>query len=609
MLTDTDTVDITVTPVNDAPVNHVPTNITADEDVATVITGLQVSDVDFNELPNNTGMSVQLSVAHGSLTITLPENSPVKVVQNGAGNVTLEGSMDDINAVLNNGVSYTGDENYSGKDELTITTNDGGNTGSGGNQAATNKVEINVVPKADAPSLSISPEHLQTAAIRSSVGTMLPLIGLIAAASADASETLTVKLTNLGSGQVVDKDGNVIGKDLGNGNWEVPADKVDGLYIKDLDQGTHSINVVAVSTESDGSYAESAPVNINVVVDDLSQTNNVIGNNSNVDGDNLIIDSTAAATLYGGDGDDVLVGGLGSDILVGGAGDDILWGGELGGHGDGVKDTFLWTASDFGTADAPATDKIMDFEVGIDTISLGDALDTKDIHSLSDLNNRLNITEQDGSTLIQISNDQDKVVQNIILDGVTNHDLFGSTSSEMTATDKVTTLLNNGSLELSKNFGNEESNDLIADNQGESLFGFDGDDTLVAGQGSDILTGGAGDDLFTWHETSLSSDKPNADTIADFELGKDKIDIRELLSNEGDDSQSDMDNLLKHVSAGVDDKGNVELDITTDDGKQQNIVLDNINPVHDLGLMDGASSADIVNSLFDHNAFKLDNTH
>ncbi|WP_318464057.1 T1SS-143 repeat domain-containing protein [Photobacterium leiognathi] len=609
VLTDTDTVDITVTPVNDAPVNHVPTSITADEDVTTVITGLQVSDVDFNELPNNTGMSVQLSVAHGSLTITLPENSPVKVVQNGAGNVTLEGSMDDINAVLNSGVSYTGDENYSGKDELTITTNDGGNTGSGGNQAATSKVEINVAPKADAPSLSISPEHLQTAAIRSSVGTMLPLIGLIAAASADASETLTVKLTNLGSGQVVDKDGNVIGKDLGNGNWEVPADKVDGLYIKDLDQGTHSINVVAVSTESDGSYAESAPVNINVVVDDLSQTNNVIGNNSNVDGDNLIIDSTAAATLYGGDGDDVLVGGLGSDILVGGAGDDILWGGELGGHGDGVKDTFLWTASDFGTADAPATDKIMDFEVGIDTISLGDALDTKDIHSLADLNNRLNITEQDGSTLIQISNDQDKVVQNIILDGVTNHDLFGSTSSEMTATDKVTTLLNNGSLELSKNFGNEESNDLIADNQGESLFGFDGDDTLVAGQGSDILTGGAGDDLFTWHETSLSSDKPNADTIADFELGKDKIDIRELLSNEGDDSQSDMDNLLKHVSAGVDDKGNVELDITTDDGKQQNIVLDNINPVHDLGLMDGASSADIVNSLFDHNAFKLDNTH
>ncbi|PSV27835.1 retention module-containing protein [Photobacterium sp. GB-56] len=607
VLTDIDTVDITVTPVNDAPVNHVPTSIAADEDVATVITGLQVSDVDFNELANNTGMSVQLSVAHGSLTITLPDNSPVKVVQNGVGNVTLEGSMDDINAVLNSGVSYTGDENYSGKDELTITTNDGGNTGSGGNQAATNKVEINVAPKADAPSLSISPEHLQTAAIRSSVGTMLPLIGLIAAASADASETLTVKLTNLGSGQVVDKDGNVIGKDLGNGHWEVPADKVDGLYIKDLDQGTHSINVVAVSTESDGSYAESAPVNINIVVDDLSQTNNVIGHNSNVSGDNLIIDSTAAATLYGGDGDDVLVGGLGSDILVGGAGDDILWGGELGGHGDGVKDTFLWSESDFGTANAPATDKIMDFEVGIDTISLGDALDTKDIHSLADLNNRLNLTEQDGSTLIQISNDQDKVVQNIILDGVSNHDLFGSTSSEMTATDKVTTLLNNGSLELSKNFGNEESNDLIADSQGESLFGFDGDDNLLAGTGNDILSGGAGDDLFTWHETSLSNSN-NTDTIADFELGKDKIDIRELLGND-DSGKSDMDNLLDHVSAGVDDKGNVNLDITTDDGKTQNIVLDNIHPAHDLGLVDGASSVDIMNSLFDHNAFKIDSGH
>ncbi|EAS66397.1 hypothetical protein VAS14_13809 [Photobacterium angustum S14] len=606
-LTDTDIVDITVTPVNDAPVNHVPTSITADEDIATVITGLQVSDVDFNELANNTGMSVQLSVGHGSLTITLPDNSPVKVVQNGVGNVTLEGSMDDINAVLNSGVNYTGDANYSGKDELTITTNDGGNTGTGGNQATTNKVEINVAPKADVPSLSLNPELIQTAAMRSSLGTMLPLIGLLAAASTDASETLTVKLMHLGSGQVVDKDGNVIGTDLGNGNWEVPVDKVDGLYIKNLDQGTHTIDVVAVSTESDGSYAESAPVNINIVADDLSQTNNVIGQNSNVSGDNLIIDSTAAATLYGGDGDDVLVGGLGSDILVGGAGDDILWGGDLGGHGDGVKDTFLWSESDFGTANAPATDKIMDFEVGIDTISLGDSLHAKDIQSLDDLQHRLNITEENGSTLIQISNVQDQVVQNILLDGVSNNDLFGDHSSVMSNTDKLTTLFNDGSLELTKNFGDDANNDLIADSQGESLFGFDGDDNLLAGTGNDILTGGAGDDLFTWHETSLSNSN-NTDTIADFELGKDKIDIRELLGND-DSSKSDMDNLLDHVSAGVDDKGNVNLDITTDDGKTQNIVLDNIHPAHDLGLVDGASSVDIMNSLFDHNAFKIDSGH
>ncbi|MCG3863749.1 M10 family metallopeptidase C-terminal domain-containing protein, partial [Photobacterium sp. Ph5] len=606
VLTDTDTVDITVTPVNDAPVNHVPTSITADEDVATVISGLQVSDVDFNELPNNTGMSVQLNVNHGSLKITFPENSPVKVVQNGAGNVILEGSMDDINAVLNSGVSYTGDENYSGKDELTITTNDGGNTGSGGNQDATNKVDINVTPKADAPSLTLSQEHLQTAAIRSSLGTMLPLIGLLAAASADASETLTVKLSHLGSGQVVDKDGNVIGTDLGNGNWEVPADKVDGLYIKNLDEGSYMIDVQAVSTESDSSQATSAPVRISIVVDDLSHTHNVIGQNSNVSGDNLIIDSTAAATLYGGDGDDELVGGLGSDILVGGAGDDILWGGDQGGHGDGVKDTFLWSESDFGTANAPATDKIMDFEVGIDTISLGDSLHAKDIQSLDDLQHRLNITEKDGSTLIQISNDQDQVVQNILLDGVSNNDLFGDHSSAMSNTDKLTTLFNDGSLELTKNFGDDASNDLIADSQGESLFGFDGDDNLLAGTGNDILTGGAGDDLFTWHETSLSNSN-NTDTITDFELGKDKIDIRELLGN--DDSGKEMDNLLKHVDARVDDKGNVNLDITTDDGKTQNIVLDNIHPAHDLGLVDGFSSVDIMNSLFDHNAFKIDSGH
>ena len=277
-------------------------------------------------------------------------------------------------------------------------------------------------------------------------------------------------------------------------------------------------------------------------------------------------------------------------------------GGDLGGHGDGVKDTFLWSESDFGTANAPATDKIMDFEVGIDTISLGDSLHAQYIQSLDDLQHRLNITEENGSTLIEISNDQDQVVQNILLDGVSNNDLFGDHSSAMSNTDKLTSLFNDGSLELTKNFGDDTNNDLISDSQGESLFGFDGDDNLLAGTGNDILTGGAGDDLFTWHETSLSNSN-NTDTIADFELGKDKIDIRELLGTD-DSSKSDMDNLLDHVSAGVDDKGNVNLDITTDDGKTQNIVLDNIHPAHDLGLVDGASSVDIMNSLFDHNAFK-----
>ncbi|MCD9546565.1 hcalcium-binding protein, partial [Photobacterium carnosum] len=606
-LTDVSTVDITVVAENDAPVNEVPTTITTSEDTATVVDGLTVTDVDFNELANNEGMSVTLSVNHGSLSITLPINSGVEVTDDGSGNVVLKGSMADINTVLDSGVSYTATENFSGSDELTITTTDGGNTGTGSSLSTTNKVNITVTPKADAPSLSLSTDHLQTAAIQSSLGTMLPLIGLIVAASADASETLTIKISDLGSASIVDKAGNVIGTDLGNGEWQITAQDLSDVYIKDLDQGSHTIRMEAVSTESDGSQAISPPVNINVVVDDLSATNNVIGQNSASDQANLVIDSTAQATLLGGDGNDILVGGLASDILVGGRGDDILWGGDLDGNGDGVKDTFLWSDSDFGTANAPATDTIMDFEVGIDTISLGDALDSQNIQSLDDLNNRLNIIEQQGNTEIQIFDDQHRVVQNIILNGVSHNDLFGDNTTSMTNEDKLDSLLNSGNLELGDNFGNQQDNTLIADNQGESLFGFDGNDILVAGQGNDILTGGSGDDVFTWHETSLSTIS-NTDTITDFELDKDQINIHDLLTDD-ENANLNMDDLLSHVSADVDGKGNVNLEVSSLEGKSQHIVLENINPQQDLGLADGASSADIVSSLFSHNAFQVDNTN
>ncbi|WP_256383924.1 retention module-containing protein [Photobacterium toruni] len=606
-LTDVSTVDITVDAVNDAPVNDVPTTITASEDTATVVEGIKVTDADFNELANNEAMSVTLAVNHGSLSITLPTNSGVEVTGDDSGNVILKGSMADINAVLDSGVSYTAAENYSGSDELTITTNDGGNTGSGDNLSTTNKVNITVTPKADIPSLSLSSDHTQTAAIQSSLGTMVPLIGLIAAASADASETLTVKMSDLGSAQIVDKAGNVIGTDLGNGEWQITAQDLNDVYIKDLTQGTHTISVAAVSTESDGSQAMSPAVNINVTVDALSPTDNVIGQNNASDQANLVIDSTAQATLFGGDDDDILVGGLASDILVGGQGNDILWGGDLDGNGDGVKDIFLWSGSDFGTVNAPATDTIMDFEVGIDTINLGDALDSQHIQSLDDLNNRLNILEQQGNTEIQIFDDQHQVVQNIILNGVSHNDLFGNNAVSMSNEDKLDSLLNSGNLELSDNFGNQQANTLIADNQGESLFGFDGNDDLIAGQGNDILTGGHGDDIFTWHETSLST-VSNTDTITDFELDKDQINLHDLLTDD-ENANLQIDDLLSHVNADIDENGNVKLEVNSLEGQSQHIVLENINPQHDLGLADGASSADIVSSLFSHNAFQVDNTH
>ncbi|WIH24768.1 retention module-containing protein [Photobacterium damselae] len=599
-LSDVGRVDIAVTAVNDAPENTVPNEVVAQEDTTTVISGLSVSDPDYSESGSSDSMTVTLSVEHGILDITLPTGSSLVVTGNGSGDLVISGSLDEINKLLDQGVNYTADENYSGSDELTMTTNDGGNVGSGGEQSTTSKVPVTITPKADIPTLSLSDSLPQMSAIRASSGTLIPLLGLIALA-ADASETLSVELRNLGAGKIVDGHGNPIGQDMGNGVWILTPDQLADAHISDLPDGNNHIEIVAVSTESDGSTAESAPIDIGIVVDNLATSNGQIGGSAPSDEANLVIDSTAEATLIGGAGDDILVGGQSSDILLGGAGNDILWGGDLNGTGDHAKDIFKWERADLGHAGSAAADTIMDFEVGIDVIDLGDALDTSHLASMNDLLHLLQLSEQDGNAVLTLFDDDHNEIQSITLNGVSESDLLGQDPTGMTDEDKLENLLNSGNLQLSNNFGDEHSNTLTADSQGESLFGFDGDDVLVAGSGDDILTGGAGNDLFTWHHDGLNtSSRP--DIITDFTLDQDQLDFRDLLH---DNSKSQMDDLLSHLDANINDEGKVDLTVTTDDGKEQHVVLDNVT-AQDLDLSDSASSADIVNQLFSHDAFKID---
>ena len=599
-LNDVGRVDIAVTAVNDAPENTVPNEVVAQEDTTTVISGLSVSDPDYSESGSSDSMTVTLSVEHGILDITLPAGSSLIITGNGSGELVISGSLDEINKLLDQGVNYTADENYSGSDELTMTTNDGGNVGSGGEQSTTSKVPVTITPKADIPTLSLSDSLPQMSAIRASSGTLIPLLGLIALA-ADASETLSVELRNLGAGKIVDGHGNPIGQDMGNGVWILTPDQLADAHISDLPDGNNHIEIVAVSTESDGSTAESAPIDIGIVVDNLATSNGQIGGSAPSDEANLVIDSTAEATLIGGAGNDILVGGQSSDILLGGAGNDILWGGDLNGTGDHAKDIFKWERADLGHAGSAAADTIMDFEVGIDVIDLGDALDTSHLASMNDLLHLLQLSEQDGNAVLTLFDDDHNEIQSITLNGVSESDLLGQDPTGMTDEDKLENLLNSGNLQLSNNFGDEHSNTLTADSQGESLFGFDGDDVLVAGSGDDILTGGAGNDLFTWHHDGLNtSSRP--DIITDFTLDQDQLDFRDLLH---DNSKSQMDDLLSHLDANINDEGKVDLTVTTDDGKEQHVILDNVT-AQDLDLSDSASSADIVNQLFSHDAFKID---
>ncbi len=133
--------------VNDAPVNTVPSSLTAAEDTELAITGLSVGDVD----ANGGSLTVKLEVEDGKLTLT--NSNGLTVSGNNSDTVTLTGSVSAINAALA-GLKYKGDLNFNGADQLKITTTDNGNTGIGGAKTDTDTVAITVTPVNDAPILS-----------------------------------------------------------------------------------------------------------------------------------------------------------------------------------------------------------------------------------------------------------------------------------------------------------------------------------------------------------------------------------------------------------------------------------------------------------------------
>jgi hypothetical protein len=148
--TDTDSVAINVAAVNDAPVNGVPGTQTVNEDTDLVFTGanaISISDVD----ANGNNETVTLSVASGALTLNGTAGLSFTVGDGTADStMTFSGTVAAINTALN-GLIYRGNLNFNGPDSLSITTNDNGNTGSGGALSDTDSFTINVTAVNDAP--------------------------------------------------------------------------------------------------------------------------------------------------------------------------------------------------------------------------------------------------------------------------------------------------------------------------------------------------------------------------------------------------------------------------------------------------------------------------
>ena len=133
-----------------------------------------------------------MSVQHGVLTLNGVAGLAFSV-GDGVGDptMTFTGSVADINAALSR-LFYRGDANYNGPDAITITTNDNGNTGSGGPQSATKTITLDVQAINDAPTATNLTQALIVGedAAATTLFTVAPVVADID--SANVTATLTV---------------------------------------------------------------------------------------------------------------------------------------------------------------------------------------------------------------------------------------------------------------------------------------------------------------------------------------------------------------------------------------------------------------------------------
>ena len=144
----TGTVTIDIQPVNDGPINTVPGARSVNEDTTLSFTGANLISV--QDIDAGTGnLTVILTASNGKINVT----GGAGVSNNGSKSVSISGIVTQVNNTLG-GLTYTPDLNFFGSDQLTINTNDNGNTG-GGALTDIDTVNITISPINDPPTIVV----------------------------------------------------------------------------------------------------------------------------------------------------------------------------------------------------------------------------------------------------------------------------------------------------------------------------------------------------------------------------------------------------------------------------------------------------------------------
>ncbi|MFV3307729.1 Ig-like domain-containing protein [Pseudomonas sp. NY15181] len=146
-LTDSTSVTLAVSAVNDAPVNGVPGAQSLDQDGSLVFSVGNGNLISIGDVDAGSGeLQVTLTASHGVLTLgSLTGLTFISGDGNADASLVFRGSLADINAALN-GLTFTPTGGYNGPAGLQISTSDLGNSGSGGALVDTDAIAITVDP-------------------------------------------------------------------------------------------------------------------------------------------------------------------------------------------------------------------------------------------------------------------------------------------------------------------------------------------------------------------------------------------------------------------------------------------------------------------------------
>ena len=485
----TQTVNVGVTPVNDAPVSADAVALTTAEDKP-VAGQVVATDVD--------GDTLGYTVAHG------PANGVL--------------ALDAVTGAY----TYTPGANFNGGDSFQVQVSDG----HGG--VTTQTVNVGVTPVVDAPLLTTE-DHSFTLPVALVAGTqnsdviaansgdshVLGLagndtitiagdklvsvdLGIVAALGAfSASETLTLAISGVPADAVLSA-----GHREPDGTWILGHDEITGTFITATTLTNLTLHVTATATDANG---ESASLSRDMSITfDRDAGGGVVEGGAGDDqingGDrsDIIYGSSVplvAATLvavakvapavskhtdndviHGGDGNDTIYGQSGADQLFGDGGNDYLSGGKGNDvlHGGAGINTVLGNSGD---------DTIV-AGGGHDTVKGGTGFDTLDF-SASD--------------------------QGLAID-VSKGALSGFGDVTFSGIEKV--------------IGSSFDDNYKGSSHDDMFVGGDGNDTIRGLGGSDVLTGGNGNDTFVY----MKKDAGGVDHISDFAVG-DRLDLHDFLKS------------------------------------------------------------------------------